>query len=72
MKVIQSIFGHELMAGSEIFPCLQLGQLLETDMVPPAVMRTKLQIGGRMFALGTMLHYVPDIRTLTHEGPKVL
>ncbi|KAH9568455.1 hypothetical protein CY35_03G077800 [Sphagnum magellanicum] len=48
----------------------KLGQLLETDMVPPAVMRTKLQIGGRMFALGTMLHYVPDIRTLTHEGPK--
>jgi hypothetical protein len=51
---------------------VQIGLLLETDMVPPAVMRRDVQVGGKCFALGTLIHFVPDVRTLTRLGPQVL
>lgn len=51
---------------------MQLGLLLETDMVPPTVMRRDIQVGGKCFALGTVIHFVPDVRTLTRLGPQVL
>ena len=51
--------------------CVQIGQLLETDMVPPAVMRRDVKVGGKLFALGTLILYVPDVRTLTRLGPQV-
>lgn len=50
---------------------MQIGLLLETDMIPPAVMRRDVQVGGKCFALGTLIHFVPDVRTLTRLGPQV-
>ena len=41
-------------------------------MVPPAVMRRDVQVGGKCFPLGTLIHFVPDVRTLTRLGPQVL
>lgn len=50
---------------------MQLGQLLDTDMVPPAVMRHHVQVGGKTYALGTLIYFVPDVRVLTRLGPQV-
>ena len=50
---------------------MQLGQLLDTDMVPPAVMRHHVQVGGKSYALGTLIYFVPDVRVLTRLGPQV-
>lgn len=50
---------------------MQLGQLLDTDMVPPAVMRHHLQVGGKLYTLGTLIYFVPDVRVLTRLGPQV-
>jgi len=41
-------------------------------MVPPAVMRRDVQVGGKCFALGTIIHFVPNVRTLTCLGPQVV
>lgn len=50
---------------------MQLGQLLDTDMVPPAVMRHHVQVGRKSYALGTLIYFVPDVRVLTRLGPQV-
>lgn len=41
-------------------------------MVPPAVMRQNVQVGGILFVLGTVIHFVPNVKTLTRVGPQVL
>eukprot|EP00897_Mesotaenium_endlicherianum_P005350 jgi/Mesen1/4843/ME000244S04021 len=49
----------------------QVASLLAVDVVPPAVIRSNLQLGSKQFGLGVMVHAVPDAKPLPTCLPKV-